>query len=92
MCSIEAMSLGKPVIGGKDSGGLPWVLDFGKAGILANVKDPNDIAHKILMLINDQTLYIDYSNKSLNRVKQVFTKDKVAKAYEETYLKIVNTY
>ncbi len=92
MCSIEAMSLGKPVIGGKDSGGLPWVLDFGKAGILANVKNPNDIAHKILMLINDQTLYIDYSNKSLNRVKQVFTKDKVAKAYEETYLKILNNY
>jgi len=84
---IEAMSFGIPVIGGKSSGGVPWVLDDGRAGLLADVSDPQNIAEKISALLTDKQLYTDLSNKSLQRVQLLFTQSSVASAYEDIYLK-----
>ena len=86
---IEAMSCGVPVIGGKNSGGVPWVLDDGNAGLLADVSDPQNIAEKILSLLTNKELYTELSNKSLQRVQQLFTQSSVASAYEEIYKKIL---
>ena len=86
---IEAMSFGVPVIGGKSSGGVPWVLDDGGAGLLADVSDPQNIAEKILSLLTDKELYTNISNKSLQRVRLLFTQSSVASAYEEIYMKVL---
>ena len=91
MTLIESMSYGLPVIGGNKSGGVPWILNEGNAGLLLDIKDPADIAHNVLMLLSDQSLYIDYSNKSLNRITQLFTQDTVALTYVKTYTNILNS-
>ena len=44
MAVIEAMAMGLPVIGGKSSGGVPWLLSQGKAGMLVDVTSPASIA------------------------------------------------
>lgn len=44
MVVIEAMAIGLPVIGGERSGGVPWQLANGEAGILTDVTSPSSIA------------------------------------------------
>src|SRR5207247_89428 len=51
MTLLEAMALGVPVVAGNDAGGVPWVLEEGKAGFLTNVRDPHEIARAILACI-----------------------------------------
>jgi|APLak6261659120_1056016.scaffolds.fasta_scaffold01231_2 L-malate glycosyltransferase len=85
MSSIEAMSMGIPVIGGEKSGGLPWVLDYGKAGLLTDVTKPKDMADKMNALLENQPLYLNLREQGLERVRQLFSQEAVAKAYERIY-------
>lgn len=41
---LEGMARRLPVIGGKDSGAVPYVLGHGKYGILCDVKNPDEMA------------------------------------------------
>jgi len=48
---IEAMVREVPVVGGRHSGAVPWVLNHGDAGILADGKSPESIAAACIDLI-----------------------------------------
>jgi glycosyltransferase involved in cell wall biosynthesis len=87
---IEAMSYGVPVIGGKSSGGVPWVLDEGNAGLLVDVSNPLSIAEKMISLLTDKQLYTEISNKSLQRVQNLFSQSSVVSAYEDIYKKVLS--
>lgn len=54
--TIEAMLHGIPVIGA-DSGGTTELINDRECGLLYEVKNSNDLADKIEMLINNETLY-----------------------------------
>jgi L-malate glycosyltransferase len=56
MAVIEAMAIGIPVIAGKTSGGMPWTLGYGKAGLLADVKSPDEIAQSMKQLAENPPL------------------------------------
>jgi len=56
MSLLESMVVGTPVVAGKDSGFVPYLLDHGKAGLLCDVHSPEDIAAKALQLLSDKTL------------------------------------
>ncbi len=88
---IEAMSFGLPVVGGEKSGGVPWVLNFGKAGLLADVTKPKDMADKMNALLENKPLYLNLREQGLERVRQLFSQEAVATAYERIY-QIVLTY
>ena len=45
---VEAMMLGTPVIGGRDSGAVPWVLDSGRAGELVNVRSEVEVVQALV--------------------------------------------
>lgn len=51
MAPLEAMAVGVPVVGGQRSGGVPYVLDNGKAGVLTDVNQPRWIARAIERLL-----------------------------------------
>ena len=53
MAVIEAMALGVPVIGGAQSGGVPFTLDQGRAGELADVAHPEKLAQCLRDLLSD---------------------------------------
>ena len=86
---IEAMSFGLPVVGGKNSGGVPWVLDYGNAGFLADVSNPSEMAKKMNTILEDKQLYLELHNQAIQRIWQVFSQDAVATAYEAVYLNLL---
>jgi glycosyltransferase involved in cell wall biosynthesis len=56
MVVIEAMAMGLPVIAGKCSGAIPWVLAGGKAGMLVDVTSAKAIARAMQAMIEDTVL------------------------------------
>ena len=56
MAVIEAMAMGLPVIAGKFSGAIPWVLAGGKAGMLVDVRSAEAIAHGMQTMAEDAGL------------------------------------
>lgn len=83
MSIAEAMSLGVPVIGGKSSGAVPWVI--GKAGRLVDVRSPQAIAKSALELLNDKQALIDCGIQAKSTTLERFSPDAVATAYEGHY-------
>ena len=43
----EALAAGVPVIAGAESGGVPWSLDFGKAGVLVDVRSVDAVSQAL---------------------------------------------
>ncbi|MEJ5352687.1 MAG: glycosyltransferase family 4 protein [Melioribacteraceae bacterium] len=85
MTLIEAMAKGLPVIAGKNSGAVQWVLNYGENGILVDVTSPDDIANGIERLINDKLLYEKLSLEGLKYVLSQFNDEKIAKQYINIY-------
>ena len=56
MAVIEAMAIGLPVIAGKFSGAVPWVLADGKAGMLVDVRSAKAIAYGMETMADDAGL------------------------------------
>lgn len=48
MTLLEAHGAGLSIVGGRDSGGVPFVLDNGRAGTLTDVSEPQTFAKAIL--------------------------------------------
>ena len=54
MAIVEGMACGVVVIGGHRSGGVPYALGFGEAGVLVDVRSPAGLAAAMLRLGRDQ--------------------------------------
>jgi glycosyltransferase involved in cell wall biosynthesis len=84
---IEAMVRGVPVVGGSLSGAVPWVLNYGDAGILANVKSPESIADACVDLIEHDEKRRLLARKGFSWVYDNFSSDvvmpKLLKLYSE---------
>lgn len=82
---LEAMASGLPIIAA-NAGASPEVV--GDAGLLFEPRNSEDLADKILELINNKELYEKLRERGLERVKQ-FTWEKAAQEYFEIYKKVV---
>lgn len=87
MTLIEAMAKGLPVVAGKNSGAVPWVLGYGKYGLLVDVNNPEDIAKAIESILTDKTKYEEMSAMGLEYIRRTFSEIKVA----ETFLTLIKT-
>lgn len=85
MSIAEAMSVGLPVIGGRDTDGVPWQLDEGRAGALVDVTDPQNIAASMLRLSRERELWDVISMASRDRAHELFAQDKVVDRYLALY-------
>jgi glycosyltransferase involved in cell wall biosynthesis len=81
---IEAMSQKVPVIGGQQAGAVPWILDEGRAGYLAAVEDPAQLAKAIETALHDPDL-ATRAEAGWQRVRTEFTADKMVERYVEHY-------
>lgn len=84
---IEAMGCKLPVIGGKNSGAVPYVLNHGICGILCDILSPNDICNSIIKLMDSKTRN-QYINRGYNYVKEHYTQKSVALQHIEFYKSI----
>lgn len=78
---IEALACGVPVVGGKQSGAVPWVLGHGKFGYLCDVSSPNEIADTMQYIIEhyDEALKKGLDGKEKCETK--YSSDNVAEEY-----------
>lgn len=86
---IEAMCFGIPIVAGENSGAVPWVLNYGKAGVLVNVENPEDVSNGLLKLISDKSYYNYMSENALENVRNRFTQVSVVTNYVKEYIKIM---
>lgn len=82
MSIAEAMALGVPVVGGKASGAVPWVV--GDGGILVDVMSAAAIERALVELLDDPIRYRAVSCEARARCRD-FAQDKVVDSYESIY-------
>lgn len=85
MCFLEAMSHSVPVIGGRDSGGVAWTLDDGKAGLLVDVASTSDILRGMMELQNDPEARAALIKRGRYLVSERYSENAVASAYVHSY-------
>lgn len=54
---LEAMVLGTPVVAGEKSGNVPYLLNFGRCGILCDINSPSMIAKATAEVFENGNLY-----------------------------------
>ncbi len=86
---LEAMAMGKPVIGSKIPGLQPLIED-GKTGMLVPVKSPREIAERIDRLTGDRSLYKKISSAARERVRKHHDAREAVKRYQELYLECLS--
>jgi glycosyltransferase involved in cell wall biosynthesis len=79
----EAMSTGLPVVAGRDSGAVSWVV--GDAGALVDVRRPQAMADAMLRLLLDRGESARMGRRGRERVRTCFGPDVVAARYEREY-------
>lgn len=85
MVLIEAMAQGTPVIGGRLSGAVPWVLEGGRAGTLVDVTDPVAVSVGATRLLQDGQRWDALSASGFDSVVRRFTMGAVADGYLQAY-------
>ena len=69
---LEAMASGTPVIG-SNVGGIRDIIKDNKNGFLTKPENPENIADKIIKLLNDNKLQQKFSNEGLKMIEDKFS-------------------
>ena len=85
MVVAEAMALGVPVVGGKASGAIPWVV--GDGGVLVDVISPTEVADALKLVLADQDHWQKLREAAHQSSQTRFSPEVVAALYEKTYQK-----
>jgi glycosyltransferase involved in cell wall biosynthesis len=82
MVAMEAMAIGIPVIGGEKSGGIPWELANGEAGILTDVTSSPSIAKAMELLVTDAGLRKGLGASGRRRAAEEYDLTRTVGCYE----------
>lgn len=85
----EAMSLGTPAIGHFRAGGVPWVLDGGKCGVLVDATDPETLADAMVALASDPVRASELARRAAARIEGHFTPRAIASAYRDALRRLL---
>ena len=80
MAVIEAMAVGLPVVA-TSNGGPTEITDNGRAGLLADPGDPDEIARQLLRLLDDHETWQTYAARGLERVLGRYNWRQTAEGY-----------
>ena len=84
---LEAMACGKPVVA-SNVGGIPFVVEEGKTGLLFESGNVEDLADKIMTILKNEELREKMGEAGRERAKE-FTWDKIAERTVEVYKEIL---
>lgn len=85
---LEAMLSEVPVVA-SDVGGIPFVLDHGKAGLLVQPMQPREIATAVLTLLQDQQAVQAYQTAGLVRARSAFSAEGYVKEVSNLYADLI---
>ena len=63
-------------------GGVPDILDHGKAGIVVEPRSPQSLASALKKLVDDKDLITTLSEKSYKRAREVYSHAKFIDSFE----------
>ncbi|GHA80368.1 glycosyltransferase family 4 protein [Pontibacter akesuensis] len=92
MAVIESMVVGTPVVGGRESGFIPHLLDHGKAGLLCNVYSADEVAAAVKKLLSDDAFARDVAAYAYRFAQDNFSEEVVVKQHLELYESIISKY
>lgn len=90
MAVLESMVIGTPVVAGKKSGFIPYLLDHGKAGLLCNVYSEEDMANTIVRLLTDCSLASDIAAHAYQYAQDNFSEEVVLQQHLNVYKAIAS--
>lgn len=82
---VEAMAQHLPVVGGRASGAVPWVLDEGRAGLLVDVTSAASLAGGLLDLLGEPSRRQRLAEAGHGHAWRHFRMDHVLDRYVERY-------
>lgn len=85
MSIVEALALGIPVIGGRQSGAVPWILENGTTGVLVDIRSHAHLADVMHSLARDSEKRNNLGLAGRESAKRRFRVQQVVRAYEELY-------
>lgn len=85
---LETMVAGTPVIGGEQSGAVPWLLDGGRCGLLVDVSQPHAIAGGILSMLRSREKQKAFSEAGYRRAED-FKRSRAVTLYEDLFKKVL---
>lgn len=85
---IEAMSLGKPVIG-TEIAGIPEQIDNNKTGFVVAPQNPEELKQAIIRLASDSSLIQQFSIEAKKKFDSSFEKSISIKKYHKLYKSIL---
>jgi len=84
---LEAMVVGTPTVGGKNSGNIPYLLDFGNTGIPCDVNKPQEMAAAMSQILSNEALAQQFRKKAyqfaLDNFSQKVVIDKLIQYYQD---------
>ncbi|RMF97449.1 MAG: glycosyltransferase [Candidatus Schekmanbacteria bacterium] len=86
---LESMSCGIPVVA-TDVGGNKEAIVDGETGFLVKVEDYIDMANKIIMLLENESLRREFGKKARKRVLENFSIEKMIEKTEDLYSKLLD--
>jgi glycosyltransferase involved in cell wall biosynthesis len=84
---LEALTMGLPIIAGKNSGAVPWVV--GDAGVLVDVASESDLSEAIIKLLQNLEARVSLSKMAAKRSFEVFGTQVILPKYLDTYRLLV---
>jgi len=81
---LEAMSCGCPVVS-TDVGGIPWVIDQGKNGILLSPHKPIDLANMIYTLITNPNILAEMGKQARRTIEEKFSWRSIGKQFLNSF-------
>ena len=84
MIYLEAMAAGLPIIGGKNAGATPWVLQNGKDGMLVDAESMGSVYEGLKRLYTDRHLMNELSANGKQRVRE-FSSETIFDMYDGLY-------
>lgn len=89
---IEAFARRIPVIGGRNSGAVPYVLGYGKYGYLCDVSNPQSIAASLYEAFLHQDEAISIGEKAYEYVKKRYLAETICDEHIDLYRNTITSY
>ncbi|KGJ81791.1 hypothetical protein GY21_01600 [Cryobacterium roopkundense] len=91
MCLLEAMSAKLPIVAGVRSGGVPWTLFEGEAGILVDVSAVDALSKGILQTLTRPEDAAARADRAVTLMGARYSPEIIAQQYLGEYARITQT-
>lgn len=89
MVVLEAMAMGKPVIGSR-IGGIPEQIEEGKTGFLFEAGNASELAAKMKMLAENHSMRLDFGKQARQKLVSSYSLEKHCEGLLDIYGELLN--